>query len=111
MTDEKLNEFKKWFENKGYDFEDELWMEDYIIDHKFRDIIQLMDDYHNEQQHSTQANKPLENKALNIVNVSGDADDFEKDLGKLITDYVKIGLKKIDLVKKMEWMTGNCKFS
>jgi len=44
-------------------------------------------------------------------NVSGSASDFEKDLGKLINDYVKAGLKKPDLVKKMEWMTGNCKFS
>ena len=43
--------------------------------------------------------------------ISGSASDFEKDLGKLINDYVKAGLKKPDLVKKMEWMTGNCKFS
>ena len=46
-----------------------------------------------------------------IQNVSGSASDFEKDLEKLINDYVKAGLKKPDLVKKMEWMTGNCKFS
>ena len=39
------------------------------------------------------------------------ASDFEEDLGKLINDYVKAGLKKPDLVKKMEWMTDNCKFS
>ena len=60
-----------------------------------------------------------ENKTLDITqngndfiaDVSGSASDFEKDLGKLINDYVKAGLKKPDLVKKMEWMTGNCKFS
>jgi len=46
-----------------------------------------------------------------IHNVNGSASDFEKDLGKLINNYVKAGLKKPDLVKKMEWMTGNCKFS
>ena len=50
-------------------------------------------------------------KKLPIQNVSGSASDFEKDLGKLINDYVKAGIKKPDLVKKMEWMTGNCKFS
>jgi hypothetical protein len=50
-------------------------------------------------------------KALHIGIVSGSASDFEEDLGKLINNYVKAGLKKPDLVKKMEWMTGNCKFS
>tara|TARA_R110000822_G_scaffold178548_1_gene318474 strand:+ start:194 stop:469 length:276 start_codon:yes stop_codon:yes gene_type:complete len=50
-------------------------------------------------------------KKLHLPNVSHSASDFEKDLGKLINDYVKAGLKKPDLVKKMEWMTGNCKFS
>ena len=52
-----------------------------------------------------------DNKALHIAEDSGSASDFEKDLGKLINNYVKAGLKKPDLVKKMEWMTGNCKFS
>ena len=52
-----------------------------------------------------------QNKALNLHGVSGNASDFEKDLGKLINEYVNAGLKKPDLVKKMEWMTGNCKFS
>tara|TARA_R110000782_G_scaffold247035_1_gene333683 strand:- start:376 stop:555 length:180 start_codon:yes stop_codon:yes gene_type:complete len=56
-------------------------------------------------------NKENETKPCTIQNVSGSASDFEKDLGKLINDYVKAGLKKPDLVKKMEWMTGNCKFS
>ena len=56
-------------------------------------------------------NKQAETKQCTIQNVSGSASDFEKDLEKLINDYVKAGLKKPDLVKKMEWMTGNCKFS
>lgn len=50
-------------------------------------------------------------KLLCINVVSGSASDFEKDLGKLINVYSKAGLKKPDLVRKMEWMTGNCKFS
>ena len=45
------------------------------------------------------------------INISGNPSDFEYDLAKLINDYIKAGLKKPDLVKKMEWMTGNCKFS
>lgn len=36
---------------------------------------------------------------------------FEKDLFKLINDYCKQGLKKPDLIKKMEWVLGNCKYS
>lgn len=39
------------------------------------------------------------------------ANDLEQDLFKLINTYCKNGLKKPDLVKKMEWVTGNCKFS
>ena len=62
---------------------------------EFNEIIELMEEY----------------KQLPIHGDSGRASDFEKDLGKLVNDYVKAGLKKPDLIKKMEWMTGNCKFS
>lgn len=43
--------------------------------------------------------------------VSGSASDFEQDLFKLINNYCKNGLSKPDLVRKMEWVTGNCKMS
>ena len=36
---------------------------------------------------------------------------FEKDLFKLVNEYCKNGLKKTDLVKKMEWVLGSCKMS
>ena len=98
----RIDNNKKELELKGWNIEDinKKLMKDLedIAEFGFKRLQQL-------------ENEQPKNKALNIANVSGDADDFEKDLGKLITDYVKIGLKKIDLVKKMEWMTGNCKFS
>lgn len=37
--------------------------------------------------------------------------EFEKDLFDLINGYCKKGLKKPDLVKKMEWVLGSCKMS
>ena len=46
-----------------------------------------------------------------IATVSGSASDFEQDLFKLINNYCKNGLSKPDLVRKMEWVTGNCKMS
>ena len=46
-----------------------------------------------------------------MKSVDGSADNFEKDLFKLINDYCKQGLEKKDLVQKMEWATGNCKMS
>ncbi len=50
MNDKELNEYKKWLESKGYDFEDDsLWMEDTITDHSWKDIIELINDYYNEQ--------------------------------------------------------------
>ena len=48
---------------------------------------------------------------LGINVVSSFANDFEKDLFKLVNDYCKQGLKKPDLVKKMEWVLGSCKMS
>ena len=52
------------------------------------------------------------NEALFIEpNTSGDASDFEKDLFKLVNIYSKQGLAKPDLIKKMEWVLGNCKMS
>ena len=51
MTDEKMNKYRQWFESKGYDFEDdELWMESQFIDHSFKDIFQIIEDYVNELQ-------------------------------------------------------------
>ena len=43
--------------------------------------------------------------------VSGSASDFEKDLYELINQYVSAGLKKPDLVHKMEYVTQSCRVS
>lgn len=48
---------------------------------------------------------------LNLPQVSGSASDFEKQLYKLINDYVKAGLKKSDLVSKLEYVTQSCRVS
>ena len=55
--------------------------------------------------------KENEIKPLKQPAVSGSASDFEQDLFKLINNYCKNGLSKPDLVRKMEWVTGNCKMS
>jgi hypothetical protein len=48
---------------------------------------------------------------LNIAVVSGSASDFERELYKLINAYVSAGLKKPDLVHKMEYVTQSCRVS
>lgn len=40
-----------------------------------------------------------------------DPTDFEKKLFKFVNLYVSNGLKKPDLVSKMEWVLGSCKMS
>jgi hypothetical protein len=50
-------------------------------------------------------------KLLILLGVSGRASQLEEDAFKLINSYCKNGLKKPDLVKKMEWITGSCKMS
>jgi len=37
--------------------------------------------------------------------------EFERKLFKLINKYTSAGLKKPELVKKMEWVTDSCKTS
>lgn len=62
-------------------------------------------------------NRMKDNKGLNetkqcdIHVVSGSATDFYTDLMKLINAYCKKGLKKPDLVHKMEYATESCKLS
>ena len=46
-----------------------------------------------------------------LQNVSGSASDFYTDLMKLINAYCKKGLKKPELVHKMEYATESCKLS
>ena len=43
--------------------------------------------------------------------VSGSASDFEMELYKLINRYLDAGLKKPDLVSKMEYVTQSCRVS
>lgn len=43
--------------------------------------------------------------------VIGSASDFERELYKLINTYVSTGLKKSDLVHKMEYVTQSCRVS
>jgi len=47
MTEKKLIEIGKWLNSQGYDLDltDDFWMEDYLTDHKIRDIAELLDDY------------------------------------------------------------------
>jgi hypothetical protein len=45
------------------------------------------------------------------LHVSGSASDFERELYKLINAYVSAGLKKPDLVHKMEYVTQSCRVS
>jgi hypothetical protein len=47
----------------------------------------------------------------NAVRVNGSASDFEMELYKLINAYVSAGLKKPDLVHKMEYVTQSCRVS
>lgn len=45
---QKEVEIAKWLMSRGYsefDFSDGLWMEDTVLDHSWRDIIELMHDY------------------------------------------------------------------
>ena len=45
---QKEVEIAKWLMSRGYsefDFRDGLWMEDTVLDHSWRDIIELMNDY------------------------------------------------------------------
>jgi hypothetical protein len=48
------------------------------------------------------------NEALNTKDVSGSASDFERELYTLINSYVSAGLKKPELVNKMEYVTHSC---
>ena len=50
-------------------------------------------------------------QALRKTDVSGSASDFEIELYKLINAYVSAGLKKPDLVNKMEYVTQSCRVS
>lgn len=68
-------------------------------------------------QNSKNMNKktitPFKLKTANIIkpDVSGSASDFEMELYKLINRYVDAGLKKPDLVSKMEYVTQSCRVS
>lgn len=42
---------------------------------------------------------------------TGNATDFEMELYSLITRYINAGLKKPDLVHKMEYVTQTCRVS
>jgi len=42
---------------------------------------------------------------------SGSPSDFEKDLYDLVNRYVDAGLKKPDLIHKMEYVTQSCRVS
>ena len=51
MKEKDLIKIAEWLNNKGYDIDlkDQLWMEEYDWnEHKTRDIIELIFDYHTE---------------------------------------------------------------
>ena len=47
MTDKELKLIGEWLNTKGYDIDlkDSFWMEDFVTEHKFRDLAQLLMDY------------------------------------------------------------------
>lgn len=51
MTGKDLIEIGKWLNKQGYDLnlKDSFWMEDYIEDHKIRDLAKLLVEYGREQ--------------------------------------------------------------
>jgi hypothetical protein len=55
--------------------------------------------------------KKKQAEQLILSDVGSSGSEFEKDLFKLINNYCKNGLKKPELVKKMEWVLGSCKMS
>jgi hypothetical protein len=59
------------------------------------------------EQRLKNAQTPL----LHIAVVGGSASDFEKELYALINRYVDAGLKKPDLIHKMEYVTQSCRVS
>jgi len=61
--------------------------------------------------HGIITEKEARTKLLILFGVSGSASQLEEDTFNLINGYCKNGLKKPDLVKKMEWITGSCKMS
>ena len=65
----------------------------------------------NDIEYERRQDADLKNAALPIFSVSGSASDFYTDLMKLINAYCKKGLKKPDLVHKMEYATEICKLS
>jgi len=65
----------------------------------------------NDIEYERRQNADLKNAALPIFSVSGSATDFEKDLYKLINAHCKKGLKKPDLVHKMQYVTKSCELS
>lgn len=65
MTEKNEIRIAKWLNNKGYDIDltDQLWMEEYEWgEHKTRDIIELMDEYHNDQLLLLSVGKSLKEK-------------------------------------------------
>ena len=67
------------------------------------DLIRISDANHYFNSYKTEQ--------LNLSGVGSSGSEFEKDLFKLINNYCKNGLKKPELVKKMEWVLGSCKIS
>jgi hypothetical protein len=51
------------------------------------------------------------NPTLPQGDVSGSANDFEIELYKLINKYAFAGLKKPDLIHKLEYVTQSCRVS
>jgi len=47
MNEDELNEIKEWLETQGYEFEDDsIWMEDCVSEHRWKDVIELIYNYH-----------------------------------------------------------------
>lgn len=51
MTEEQRLKIGEWLNERGYDLDlqDDFWMEDYLGDHKFRDLCDLLHEYAEEK--------------------------------------------------------------
>tara|TARA_R110000851_G_scaffold316121_1_gene479014 strand:+ start:273 stop:554 length:282 start_codon:yes stop_codon:yes gene_type:complete len=88
MKDKELKSIGKWLNTKGYDLDlsDGFWMEEWIAgEHKFRDIAQLLQDYHTEHLITVDVIKQYTEADMDYAYDKGIKDANQRDLtGSLI---------------------------
>jgi N-glycosylase/DNA lyase len=83
MKEKKLVKIGKWLNTLGYDLDlkDDFWMEDFIIDHKFRDLADLLDRYHAFKLNMRIVSRMFKEKLIERVH------KLEKDHEKILKDH------------------------